>query len=173
MIPGEAIYQVERNMYSNIPKPPTSKMLKFLEQYRIDIEEGKVYNNRGGPDVGFVHSRGYVKIKVAGRTTNRSHIIWWKATGEWPIQELDHKDRIKSHDWYSNLEPKTHAQNMTNITRADDLPLGVSIHKATGRFAAYIYVSGKKRRLGYFATSDLAKLARESAVIASTPRGII
>lgn len=70
-----------------------------------------------GSVAGCVESRGYRRIRVVGRRYRASHLAWLYVHGEWPPDQLDHKDNIRDHDWIDNLRPATNAQNGANARR--------------------------------------------------------
>lgn len=78
--------------------------------------------------------------------------------------EIDHRDRIKNHDWIGNLKESTHQENAANITRDGNLPTGVSFFKRNGKYQAYRYRNNVKIHLGYFDTIIQAAQVREDAL---------
>jgi hypothetical protein len=82
----------------------------------------------------------------------------------------DHKDRNGLNNRRDNLRPATKGQNGANRPLPSNNVSGykgVSFHKATGRWRAYITVEGKKRHLGLFADPIDAAKAYDAAALAA------
>lgn len=94
------------------------EFLRVIVTYHIDIQLGRVYNSNGSeiggrnPDDGRISCCISVKELHKSITVPRTHLVWWKATGKWPIQIIDHIDDIPYHDWFSNLQELTHRGNV-------------------------------------------------------------
>jgi hypothetical protein len=75
-------------------------------------------------------------------------------TGEWPKNQIDHKNGVKDDNRKANLRPATNKENQQNVRRARCNNasgfLGVSFHRKLAKYSAQIYVDGKKKHLGYF-----------------------
>ena len=89
-------------------------------------------------------------------------LAWLYMTGEWPVMGVDHIDLNGLNNRWANLREATKAQNGHN-TRAPRTNTsgfkGVSLHKQTGRYRAYIRVDGRQRWLGYHDTAEAAHAA--------------
>lgn len=87
-------------------------------------------------------------------------------------EKVDHRNGDGLDNQRSNLRVATNAQNLRNCYRhaanASSRFLGVSWHKANGKWTAQIGVNGKKVYLGIHATEMAAAQARE-AYIAARP----
>jgi hypothetical protein len=112
-----------------------------------------------GDIAGYIASRGYVHIKVDGKAYTGHRLAWLYMTGHWPF-ELDHKDGIRSHNWFDNLRDVSKSGNSQNQRKArkdnQNGYLGVSILKETGTFRACISINGKNKHLGCFKTAPEA-----------------
>lgn len=74
-------------------------------------------------------------------------------------EHVDHINGDGLDNRRGNLRIATPAQNMMNAKRRTDNTSGykgVSLQKNTGKWSAQVWVNGKKRRLGYFNTPELA-----------------
>ncbi len=155
-------------MNSHTPRQPTDRMFEYLNTLHVDIEKGLVYN-QGGKSLGGINpSHGYTMIgrKLDGKYEffKRYHIVWWKATGKWPILEIDHKNRLKTDDRFDNLREVTHQQNAANNGKTNGLPTGVAFFKRNQKYQAYTYKNNKKLHLGYFSSPEEASNARAKAL---------
>lgn len=102
-------------MLYHTPKPPTTQDLVYLQSLVVDTVNGKVYN-KAGKELGYTNPKNNrVSIKVPkGRQYRRYHIVWWKFHGEWPEQELDHRNRIRYDDRIDNLRLADREMQMFN-----------------------------------------------------------
>lgn len=116
-------------------------------------------NARAGSKLGNKTSAGYIQICVKSKLYVAHRLAWYWVTGEWPEAEIDHINRCRSDNRWSNLRAATRSQNMMNKghARKYDLPRGVS--QAGRRFQAQIKVGGKFKHIGMFATADAAHAA--------------
>jgi len=106
-----------------------------------------------GDIAGTVTKFGYVVICVDRQYKMAHQLAWLYMTGEWPDQEIDHRDTVGTNNAWRNLRLATRTQNARNKrVRADSVSRlkGVTFNRRKGKFAAYIKDGGKQRHLGYF-----------------------
>lgn len=111
-------------------------------------------------------SEGYIKIKIDGKKYFAHRLAWLYMTGEWPKDEIDHKNTIRGDNRWENLREATSQQNSFNISiRVNNKSgfKGVYKYKHYG-YRAAINFNGKITMLGLFAT---AKEAHEAYVKAA------
>lgn len=120
---------------------------------------------QAGAVAGDMNRRGYWRIGVDRRRYIASVLAWLYMTGEWPTQDIDHKDGVRHHNWWSNLRQVSRSANNQNQRRAkrDNKSgyLGVSPNRK--RWAASIIADGAKHHLGTFDTPQQAHAAYVSA----------
>ena len=152
----------------------TQERLKNLLHYDLKTGEfkwriapnGRIFVGQiaGSPSI-----EGYIKIKIDCVLYQASRLAWFYMTGEWPPEEVDHKNTINNDNRWDNLRLASrtlNAQNLRNarITNKSTGLLGVTRHNAlSGGFQARIRVGGKEKRLGTFPP---ASQAHEAYVIA-------
>lgn len=153
---------------NRIPKPIGPEDLLFLQQLTIDLLTGKVFSAKG-KEIGSLNpGHGRINIRLATRNVRRYHIIWWAGTGEWPIAEIDHENRNKTDDRFSNLKlsnPQLNGQNCAKRSEANkDLPVGVCRNKTSVKrpFGAQIRKDGRTQSLGTFSTAEEASKAYQA-----------
>jgi hypothetical protein len=91
-------------------------------------------------------------------------------TGEWPRGRMDHTNLDKLDDKWANLREATPTQNNANVPRRAHNTSGykgVSWCKQTRKWASYIQVNGKNRRIGVFSTKEEAHVAYTRAATAA------
>lgn len=149
----------------------TQKRLKEILNY--DPETGifiwiKALSNRKqiGDIAGCVNGKGYIVIGI-NRKDYRSHrLAWLYMTGEWPKDEVDHKNHDKSDNRWQNLRAATHLENGRNqkmCTNNTSGVTGVYWFERIKKWRAYIYVDRKNKYLGFFDDFFEAICVRKSA----------
>jgi hypothetical protein len=150
----------------------TEKPLKQLTQSRL--KELLDYNSLTGE---FIHKTGKHKDKVAGTVQKKSgyvmigidkkkypahRLAWLYVEGYFPLGfDVDHKDRIRHHNWWSNLQLKTRSCNLKNRAPLKGSIPGVS--SKGDKFQAYVNINEKRIHLGTFDLYSDAVLARYEA----------
>lgn len=121
---------------------------------------------RKGLPAGTDKGGGYVQISIDGVLYNAARLAVFYMTGEWPADDVDHRDRTASNNRWDNLRDATHAQNMQNKSldkRSKTGHTGVHFDAERGKYRAQINVAGKAVRLGRFDTAELAAAAYATA----------
>ena len=104
----------------------------------------------------------YLRIEIGGRKYLAHRLAWLYVTGEWPKGRLDHKDTNGLNNRFENLRPANPSQNAANRgANANNASgyKGVSYHKPSEKWVAYICKSYKNKNLGYFDTPEQAHVA--------------
>lgn len=147
-----------------------AKSLRELIEYSPETGEFRWAKNRRGCRVGDICGRisvhGYREICVSGRLYRANRLAFLYMTGAWPIAEIDHINRNKSDDRWSNLRQASRSQNMANVgLRADNTSSfpGVVWDKQRSKWRAQIRIGGRKVNLGRFPTFEEAKLVVQAA----------
>lgn len=125
-----------------------------------------------GQEAGWINPNGYRYIEVCGERFLAHRLAWFYMTGEWPSNEIDHKDCNRDNNSWVNLRAATRLQNLHNAkikTMSSTGYKGVYFDKRYGKFVARIRHAGKRISLGYF---DAAEDAHQAyAVKAAEFRG--
>lgn len=88
-------------------------------QYAYDKRKGTfirretIKRHKSGEVAGWLDTRGYRRIKIAGTTYYAHRLAWLYTYGEWP-GEIDHKNQKKADNRITNLRDATHSQNQRN-----------------------------------------------------------
>lgn len=83
-----------------------------------------------------------------------------------PENEIDHKDRVRHHNWISNLREVSHQCNMRNAGMLKNNTSGVKgVHfdKLHKKYRSYITIDGKRINLGRSDDFDSVVLSRWKA----------
>lgn len=65
---------------------------------------------------GTTRERGWRAIGIDGRIYRSGRLAWFYMTGEWPSQTIDHKNRIRDDDRFSNLRCASYSEQNYNRT---------------------------------------------------------
>lgn len=111
---------------------------------------------------------GYVRIKLDGRHYWAHRLAWFYVHGEWPQHDIDHKDQIRHHNWFSNLRAVTRAENLQNqiqaTARSKSGVRGVFWDSARCKWRVCISVGNKNKDVGRYDHLHEAVQARADAV---------
>lgn len=89
----------------------------------------------GTPAANINKSTGYKQVVFQGKLLQVHRVIWLMHTGKWPVEQLDHIDRVRTNNRLGNLREATHAQNMLN--RSDNKSGHPNIFYREGRPKAW------------------------------------
>jgi hypothetical protein len=150
----------------------TAKLLRKLLHYDPDTgiflwKEGLYQSVKVGSVAG-TFSHGYWQIGIDYKKYRAHRLAWLYMTGSWPKRNIDHKDKNRAHNAWSNLREATHSQNSINMKpRVDSMSgkTGVSWRPQRGTWRARINVNGVELTLGHYRDFDEAKAAREAAEV--------
>jgi len=82
-----------------------------------------------GQRAGTVTRYGYRNIIINGKSYREGRLAYYYIKGEWPPDQIDHKDRQRDNNKWSNLRPVTCVKNAHNKSwkkiKHEDLPIGV------------------------------------------------
>jgi HNH endonuclease len=143
----------------------TAKRLRRLLHYNEKTGEFTWLKSQGRVKAGaragcFCDSDGTWRIGVAGRLYKRARLAVLWNTGEWPRQEVVHRNGDPADDRWCNLREATHSQMVANrgVQRNNTTGFkGVSPSK--NGFMAKIKKDGKSIYLGYYRTPEEAHAA--------------
>ncbi len=95
---------------------------------------------------------GYLRIKIDGKKYLAHRLAWLYMTGKFPVYEIDHIDRSKMNNQFSNLRDVSHAHNIQNVlSPQSNNKVGLlGVHKVRDKYRSSIRVDGVLIHLGYF-----------------------
>ncbi len=151
---------------------PTLDQVRALLSYdpMTGIFHWKVSRSRyrAGDRAGIAMRDGYRRIGFCGKTYPETHLAWLLYYGEWPIAMIDHRDRVRDHNWIANLRQASARQNQQNggggHKNSSSRFRGVSWRRQ--KWEAAIRVNGRTWHLGAFdceteAAKEYDKFARQ------------
>lgn len=156
----------------------TQKRLKEALSYNPDTgifirkeSPSKWHDRFIGKEAGGKDNKGYVIIKVDGKPYKAHRLVFLYMDGYLPEGQVDHIDRVKHNNAYSNLRsdvtPTCQRRNTGNNCNNTSGVKGVYWHPQQ-EWRASITVNGHKKHLGCFANdfdeAVCARLAAEQCV---------
>ena len=143
---------------------------RLRELLRYDPETGDFFRLvalRGGK-LGVVprttSGNGYIYISVDGGKYLAHRLAWFWAHGEWPAEDIDHINCVRSDNRLANLRsvPRfVNNQNRSSV-RSDNKYsgiAGVSWHKHCAKWRARITLHGVETQIGVYPTKEEASAA--------------
>lgn len=111
-----------------------------------------------------VKNGGYRCGHIFNRQFYAHRVIYALMTGAWPEHEIDHINRDRSDNRWSNLRPAQRHENMQNLTLAPDRLTGVvQCRSSRARWRAFIKHKGVNHYLGGFDSPEEAAEAYRAA----------
>lgn len=106
-----------------------------------------------GDIAGTLRPDGYRQIRLGGTTYLEHRLVWLFITGEWPINQIDHRDTDRGNNDWTNLRDATHAQNKMNTPIQKNNMTGykgVHFNTREKKYVAAIKSNGEQICLGRF-----------------------
>lgn len=133
----------------------------------------KAWNTRhSGNLAGSKTANGYWGLKINHRSFQAHRVAWLYVYGDWPNNEIDHINQIKTDNRIRNLRDVSNSENAKNKGSMKSNSSGVSgvdfvDWKKYGkpRWRARISADGRSRHIGYFDSKEEAVKARNQAKI--------
>lgn len=113
---------------------------------------------RAGDIAGSRNARGYKYISINNAPYRAARLAWLIMTGDWPKDQIDHKDRDPTNDRWGNLRDVNNSQNQHNQDAA-----GSYWDKSRGQWAVKIRNNNVTRFLGRFETEEEARASYVAA----------
>jgi len=106
----------------------TSDRLKQLIEYNGLTGEFKRVSD--GAPAGSVNGDGRLWIRVDCKRYLAHRLAWLYMTGDWPADQIDHRDMDRSNNAFSNLRECSYSQNKMNTNAQGNNKLGLkNIHQ--------------------------------------------
>ena len=138
---------------------------EFSAAYDYDPDTGRITRRKTGNVVGGKTKAGYTIIHYNKKIWYAHRVAWLLQTGAWPSHQIDHINGNRSDNSFANLRDVSQQHNVHNRHKTFGATkfLGVSFHKASGKYNAQIYVTGRNKSLGLFHTPEEAHAAYMAA----------
>lgn len=113
-----------------------------------------------------IDERGYIRVMADGQRYKAHRLAWLYVHGEWPAEDIDHRNGVRHDNRITNLRAVPRSVNNQNIRG----PLGnnkstglLGVHKRGSKWTAHIWAGEKLRHLGTFPDAEAAQGAYLSA----------
>lgn len=137
---------------------PETGVLTWLK----DNYSNKVTGLRAG-SVSRTPHRTWRQVGIDGGDYKTYQVIWCWMTGEWPEDEIDHRNLDSLDDSWNNLRLVTRSQNCTNRRGWSSAKLKGVSKDGVGSWRARITKDGETRSLGSFDCPAAASFAYQIA----------
>ncbi len=138
-----------------------------LFYWKINKGNGRI---KAGSVAGSKDSNGYILIGIDKKVHSAHCLAWFYVHDYFPENDIDHKDRIRHHNWISNLREVSRSCNTRNTgNRKDNISgvKGVCFHKLLNKWQVKITINQKQKYIGVHKDFDEAvchRLAAEQCV---------
>lgn len=135
------------------------------ERYRY--EGGKIFSTSTGKEVkGYETDRGYLKIRISGKSLFKHRVIWKLVMGREP-DTIDHINGDKMDNRIENLRDVPQRFNVrNNLARGGQSKFkGVYLDKRSGKYGSRIKLNKKTIHLGTYLCEIDAALAYDRAAL--------
>lgn len=150
---------------------PTQERVQFLFHY--DQFTGmltwknppKQKSQLMGARAGGLNQDGYRRIRVDGFKYMSGAVAWLWMTGEWPENEIDHKNLVRDDDVFDNLRKSTRSQNCINKARyyrSNRYGFRGVKRQPSGRFTSVVTLNQEDHCLGTYDTVEAAARAYDA-----------
>ena len=151
----------------------TQKRLKMLFAYDsntgIFVRKISTSNCAKTPEVQTNNiNQGYCRLQVDNKRYGQHRLAWLYMYGYLPENQIDHINGIRHDNRIDNLREVSQQCNSQNCKQGKNNIsgyIGVSYHKATGKWQASICVNYKTKYLGLYDTIEAAAQARVDAEV--------
>ena len=119
-------------------------------------------NAKTGDRLRSTNSHGYLQARFDGKYYVLHRLAFLYMTGVMPDVDVDHINRDRSDNRWSNLREATRSQNLRNsgaYKTSKSGYRGVSLKKKTGKWCAQISLKKKSHHIGYYETAEEAYAA--------------
>lgn len=137
-----------------------------LMLFRYDRRTGKVFRRSTGKELTALWTANpgtpYLRTFIRGKSILLHRLIWLMETGDWPEDDVDHRDGDTLNNRWGNLRNATRQVNVQNVRKARKSNrstgvLGVSLER--GRFRVRIRAGAMRKHIGYYADLEEAQAA--------------
>lgn len=142
------------------------RILDYDRESGIFIWKISHANIKIGSEAGVIDSHGYRVIRINGKLYKAHRLAWLYIYGYFPENDIDHRDRTKSHNWIDNLREVSRGCNTRNSGNRKDNTSGIKgvcYVKNNNNWLVRITINQKTRSIGCYEDFNDAVCARLAA----------
>lgn len=110
-----------------------------------------------GDKAGCLNQNGYIHVILKGKCLKAHRVAWLLSYGDWPKQQIDHINNIRTDNRISNLRDVDEQTNQSKKKcHQEGILWGTSFHKKTKTYAARFSFEKKIYCIGYYKTREEA-----------------
>jgi hypothetical protein len=136
------------------------KFISASDAFETQRLSRSLNNWLAGKPAGYINrSNGYLMVRLLGKAYVAHRLAYYIMTGDWPHKYIDHINRDKTDNRWSNLRLADVSENQANSTAQKNNKSGrkgVSWDASNRKWRAQICVRGQQIILGRFDDIDLA-----------------
>lgn len=139
---------------------------RLKEIFTYDKSTGIFFRVKGTRKVGYVNTKGYIRISVDGKGYFAHHLAWLYVYGIFPETTIDHINHVRTDNSIDNLRLVSCAENSKNMKMNKNNKtgiVGVSWNSKARKWSAEITVNSSQMKLGLFTSIKDAIDARNKA----------
>lgn len=138
------------------------KLLEYDHKTGVFVFKFQRGSKKAGEIAGTINKKGYRYISIHSKLYRANRLAWLYMTGEWPKNQIDHKNMIKDDDRWENLREADNSHNHANVGLRKDNKTGYKgVRKANRRWAVEV----ANQYIGTFETVEEAYAAYKRRAI--------
>lgn len=120
-------------------------------------------NNQKMKDIAIKKKNGYCYVNVLGKSYLAHRLAYYLMEGVFPEEDIDHIDRDRANNVYSNLRPCSRSENLFNmgLVRKGKFSRNVSLDKRRGTYYAQVRAFGKTHSKTGLESAELAEMVAD------------
>ena len=140
------------------------ELLHYDQETGVFTRKTKVGKYLAGSVSGAKHNKGYIQITIDGSNLLAHRLAWLYVYGKFPIDQIDHINRIKTDNSIKNLRDVDSSTNLHNVGLRSHNTSGVTgvvWNARSNKWIAQIIHKNKRYYIGCFETVESASIARK------------
>ena len=136
---------------------------EIKKKFYYDPDTGEFRLASGG-NTGYIANTGYLTVAYCGNHYLAHRLIFIIMTGDFPLDNVDHINRVKLDNRWCNLRDVPQKLNMRNLPLHGKNKTGhAGVYKQGAKWRAQIHLDNRCKHLGIFDTIDEAVQCRREA----------
>lgn len=143
-----------------LTQPRLKELLSYHPETGVFTWIARTRNTKIGDVAGCLSIYGYRCIQIGGKQYRAHRLAWLYMVGDWPTNQIDHRNGIRDDNRWHNLREATNAENGQNIAMYSTNTsgfMGVSWDHKRQKWQALLMTNGHHKHLGRFDTPEDAR----------------